>query len=897
MKFVYLILFLFTYTNALSQTYSVTGKIIEEHDTSVESVEINLWQKDGIKISAVPGKDGNFLIQHIDTGFYYISIIKYGYEGHYDSFLLRNHNVNLGIIHLRPIVHILSEVSIVEKVLAMVQKDDTIEYNSGAFKVNPDADAADLIRKMPAVEISNQIIKIQGEDVLKVVVDGKPFFGNDPYAALKNLPADIVDKVQVYNAKSDQEQFTGFSEGNTTKTINIITKTDKRNGVFGKAFGGYGEGIDNKYGTGASLNQFKGEQRITFTGQSNNVNIQNFSSDNGQNSGSGGGAGITTNNAAGINYSDKWGKKVDVAVSYFFNESSNNSSYNLRKTYISALDSGQVYNENNPATRQNQSHRLTTRLTYKIDSMNSILLQPGFSINKNDGNSLRQGFTEEDTMQVNQTVNNNVSSTMGFSLSNNLLFRHKFPKKGKTFSLSITTNDNNNNGATIHTAQNVYYTSPSLNDTINQKTLQKQNTWNLACNATYTQPSGKNGLLKFEYNVSWIPAQSNRNTNDFSYYSNTYSLPDNLYSNSFYSNNIAHKAGSSYLFRPGRYEFSFGLNYQFTALRNDQSLPVSYTLNHNFENLLPAVTIKYKFSKTKYLQFNYGTATQAPAVTQLQNVVNNNDPLHLSTGNSSLKQPYSHNITMHYNSIGKNAKNNFSVSITSIFTQHYITLNSIIADSNTLIQNILLPKGSQLTKPENIDGYSSYSANINYGLPLNIIKCRLNLNMNTELNNIPVIINNVVNYQDNKNGGLGISISSNINENIDFLVSSNINISSNSNSINRQLNNTYINGKDRVSLNIITWKEIVFNTLLDYQSNSGLSVGYNSNYLVWNMSIGKKIFKKHQGDIRLSFFDLLNENNSIQHTVTGTYIQDVHGNILQRYFLVVFNYKISNFKK
>jgi hypothetical protein len=207
----------------------------------------------------------------------------------------------------------LDEVKIVAKVLAMVQKDDTLEFNAGAYKVNPDADAADLVRKMPSLEISGKNVTAQGESVVKVLVDGKPFFDNDPYASLKNLPAEIIDKVQVYNEKSEQEQFTGFSEGNTSKTINIITKPDKRNGLFGKAYGGLGgdNGGEGKYGTGFTLNGFDHDRRITLTGQSNNINIQNFSDPNAAGSGE---YGLTNTKATGMNYTDKWGKKMDITA-------------------------------------------------------------------------------------------------------------------------------------------------------------------------------------------------------------------------------------------------------------------------------------------------------------------------------------------------------------------------------------------------------------------------------------------------------------------------------------------------------------------------------------------------------------------------------------------------------
>jgi len=902
--------FLFLFFPFFSFSQTITGKVVDEDSLPIAAAKIVLANPKDTIISKT-NKQGNFSITATDTGLYYLTVSAHGYDEYKDSVTMSKAPEQgpdsssggvwgLGVIRLLLESHPLDEVKVVEKVLAMVQKDDTLEFNSRAFKVNPDADAADLVRKMPSIEINGQVITAQGENVVKILVDGKPFFGADPYASLKNLPADMIDKVQVYNEKSDQERFTGFSEGATSKTINLITKPDKRNGLFGKLYGGYGSdnSDDGKYGAGTTLNQFGGDQRITLTGQSNNINIQNFTSDNSNAAAGGGGAGIVKTNAGGINYNDKWGTKTDVSGSYFFSETNSSMEGQLRRTYLLSVDSGQVFNQSSPSANQGYSHRFNMRLNYAADTMNSILWQPTFSLNKNNSNSQQAGNTVEALTPINNTTSSNQSNNTGLSFTNNILLRHKFHKRGRTFSMNLNAGNNGNDGTTIHTAQNIYYTSPSLSDTLNQQTLQKQNTWNLTGNATYTEPTANNGLLKLEYNISYLPASAQRNTDDYSYTANNYSLPNDQYSNVFYSRNIAHRAGASYQVNMKKVTFSAGLNYQLTQLYNNQSLPVSYRLSQNFQNWLPTATLHYKCSKTQNLQATYNTNTQAPSVGQLQNVINNIDPLHLYTGNPALKQPYRHNLTLRYNATSNNAKNSFSASLTGAVTQHAIATNSIIATHDTTItQNIILATGSQLTMPVNINGNRSLSGNISYGMPLSSIKCHLNLSLNAGMNQSPSIINNVVNEQENKNAGLGASIGSNISENVDFLLSSNVNVVSNENSINRQLNTTYINGTSKASINLILWKGIVVNTAINYQSNSGLSAGYNQDYLLWNLSVGKKLFKKRQGDIRLSFFDLLNENNNIQHTITDTYIQDSRSNIQQRYFLLVFTWKINHFKK
>ncbi len=895
MKTLLTILLLAAYGVAIAQQ-GISGRTIDEYGSAIGLANVTIWQKDSLKKNTETGNDGRFAWKSAKPGHYYIQISHMGYEVYEGSFDLSDTGTAPGDIVLRQAGHMLSEVSVVEKVLAMVQKDDTIEYNSGAYKVNPDADASDLARKMPGIQLNDKQITAQGETVVKVLVDGKPFFGNDPYAALKNLPSDIIDKIQVYNEKSDQERFTGFSEGNTSKTINIVTKPNKRKGVFGSLYAGYGQDNNNEgiYGTGATLNQFDNERRITFTGQANNINVQNFSADNA--SSVSGGSGTAETKAAGINYSDKWGKKINVSGSYFFNGVNSSVSRSVQKTYLLSADSGQVYNEVSPSANENFSHRVSLRINYALDSLNSILWTPALTVNKRLTTTSRDGNTHEGGQPVNSLVDGNRSTGDAINFSGNLLLRHKFRKPHRTLSVSMNTSANTNNGDSRHTSQSTFYASPALNDTLDQSSTQNQNTWSIAGNVTYTEPVQKNGILKMEYTMSYVPAHSERNTYDYSAATGAYTMLNDQYSNSFYSGNTAHKGGISYQGHTTRSEFSFGINYQLTQLRNDQAQPYEYHLKEAFRDVLPTATFHYKLSKTRNLQCTYNTNTQVPSVSQLQDVVNNTDPLHLYAGNPSLKQPYQHNLTVRYSATGNGAKNTFSLTMTGSYVQRYVTSGSYIAPNDTVIShNIPLARGSQLTVPVNTDGYAVMNSYISYGLPLSKIKCHLNLNANAGLATIPSVINNTTNYQYNKTGGGGTSLGSNISEHVDFILSSNISVVATDNSINKQTNTTYYNTTTSASVNLLLWKGIVFTSSVNYRSNKGLAAGYDQNYTLWNLSIGKKFFKRQQGDLRISGYDLLNENSNIQHSVTDIYIQDCRSNIVQRYFLLVFTYKIREF--
>jgi hypothetical protein len=869
-----------------AQSFSIFGKVADEKGTGIASSGITI----GKDFSAESDSLGRFQIVKVTPGRYAITIRYLGYETYEDSITVTA-NTDLGTIRLQSAALMLDEVKILQKVLAVTQKDDTVEYNSSAFKVNPDADGADLVKKMPAIELNGKQIMAQGEQVVKVLVDGKPFFGNDPYAALKNLPAYVIDKVQVYNEKSDQERFTGFSEGATSKTVNIITKPGMTNSIFGNVYAGGGtDGTLARYGTGTTLNKFAGDKRITLTGQLNNINAQNFTDQNPANSNAG--AGITTTRAAGLNYSDKWGRRVDVSGSYALSETATDMTRELRKIYVLSRDSGQVYNERNPSVNNHSSHRFNGRLTLTADSMNALIWTPAAGISRSSSNNQREGATDAGLTPVNRTDNSTKSNNNMLQLSSNLLYTHKFHKKGRTFSLSANAANNHNDGTMLQMAENIFYTSPVPGDTINQRSQQQQTSWNGGTDAVFTEPVGKNGQAKLQYTGTYQSASSEKNTYDYSYADGTYTLPDSLLSNSLNNANMTHKAGASYRVKFQALELSAGLNFQSAVMSNDQLFPSVRSLAYRFENWLPTASVNYKFTKKQNLQLIYSTSTQMPSVSQLQSVINNADPLHLSMGNPTLQQPYSHSLVARFNTSSKGGSNNLSAYLNGRLTQHYITSASVVAYVDTMVLGIALPRGTQLTIPQNVDNYTALNANINYGMPLKAIKCRVNVGVNASWARVPAIINNSLNYQFNNMGGVNVSVNSNINERVDFSVSSGTNIVSNVNSLNPALNNQFISESLRGTLDLIVWKGLVFNTAASYQLNKGLSSGYDQDFLLWNMSIGKKFFKRRQADIRFTVFDLLNNNNSIQHIVTETYIQDSRSNILQRYYLLVFTYKI-----
>ncbi len=348
---------------------------------------------------AVSDLNGAFHFNAVAPGSYLLSVTSVGYAAFTKKVETGAFDLDLGTILVPKGAKILATVIVNGEAPPVRQKNDTLEYAASQYKVNPDANAEDLIKKMPGVMVDQKgAVTAQGETVRKVTVDGRDFFGDDATATLRNLPSEVIDKIQVFDKLSDQAQLTGFDDGNTTKSINIVTKKDMRNGNFGRIYGGYG--TDNRYSAGGNVSFFNNNRRVSLVGLFNNINQQNFSSQDllgvsssnnrgggGRRGGSGGGNfrgggsdnfligqqnGISKTNAAGINFSDLWANKIDVTGSYFFNNSNISNSDQVNRQNFITKDSSQFYDENTLSNNTNYNDRANVRINYKIDSSNSI---------------------------------------------------------------------------------------------------------------------------------------------------------------------------------------------------------------------------------------------------------------------------------------------------------------------------------------------------------------------------------------------------------------------------------------------------------------------------------------------------------------------------------------------
>jgi hypothetical protein len=909
-------------TGGFQQERKFTGKVIDGA-SNTPMIGANVLVKtvtDSLLRGSVTGADGSFEVVRPNIPQVKVEITFLGYKTITQVHSFRD-PLTLGDLILLEDTKLLGEVVIEGQTPVGEQRGDTTSYNANAFKTQQNAQAEDLIRKLPGITMQGGQLQAQGENVQKILVDGREFFGSDPSIALRNLPADAIDRVEVLDQRSDQSRLTGFDDGNYTKTINIILRSDRKNGSFGRAYGGYG--TDDRYSAGGSVNLFKGDQRLSFLGLFNNVNQQNFSSQDlagvsanssagmrrpgmGGDSGRGGNnffvgneTGIISTNAMGLNYSDKWGKKVNFSGSYFFNNSTNSLRQNTNRETVVNENLRQFYQESLINTVDNYNHRANARIESDINAKNSIILTPNLSFQTNNTYSDRDALTSVSTGE-NLTALRSITNaeTQAFNISNNLTYRYKFDKPGRTVSTDIFTAWNNRDQFSELLAASRDFRRNNMVDTTLQETESLNNGFNYKVNLTFTEQLSKNAIATFGYQVGNNKTSADQKT----YILDDEKRPvlDRALSNEFDNNFLTQRLRTGYALNKNKYSINLNLDYQNARLDNQAFFPEQRVFERDFNNILPSANVNFRNRETGFSwRVRYRTNTDEPSVSELQNVVNNSNPLSLRVGNPNLGQSYNHNIFANISQIKLEKSRTLFMFLNYSSTSNYIGSSTFLTSKDTLINGeVLLRPGGQITRPVNLDGNWRTSFFLTYGAPIKKIKTQFNANSRINFNRIPGIINGEINFNDNLGLSQGVTFSSNISKNVDFTLQSTGTYNIVNSSLQQNLNNNYYQQESNARLYFSSQngKFFMANNVV-HTLYTGLSEGFDQNFWLWNMEGGFRFAKNNKAEIKAVVFDLLNQNNSISRTISDVAVTDVFTNVLTRYGMLTFTYIIGNFKQ
>jgi hypothetical protein len=829
----------------------------------------------------------------------------------------------------------------------IVVKNDTVQFNASGFKTIPNATVEDLLKKIPGMEVDKEGgVKAQGEQVQRILVDGKEFFGNDPKLATKNLTADMVESVQVFDDMSEQAKFTKIDDGSRSKTINIKLKKDRNKGFFGRALAGYGS--KDRYEGNLSFNKFNGNNRVSVLFNGNNINKQGFSFNDiisamggfsgfgggggggggvmitmgsggggggggfggggggapmismgrggggGFGGGGGGNTGIIRSLSTGLNLSNEWGAgKTKFTGSYFFSDNRPLQEQTVLRQTFFANDSSANQNRSSRSDNINQNHRINIRFEHQFDSLTSILYTPSVTLQHSDNYNMDSSSTLSKTPLASflaiQTNTENTNVRDGYNINNNILFRRKFTKVGRTLTIGLnnTIGGSEADGKTI--ANNIFFRpngTVGLNFSQNQQYNQQTKTRNNVVSTSYTEPLGLNKLLEFNYAYTNNFSRSEKETFNYNSSNGKYDNPNLLQTNEFKNIFLAHRVGVNYRLQEKKYNYQFGVGVQQASLENHsyQALTNKDSISRQtFTNLFPTANFNFTPSRSKNLRIAYNGRTNQPTVSQLQNVPDVTDTLNVRIGNPNLKQEFNHSFNIGYNTF-------------NLATFRFVAANFNIATTQNRIVNSISVRGPvQTTTYENVNGYLRAFSFFTLGLPFKNPKLK---GSNISLTNTMLYLRDIslVNKRENVTKtlsltqGAGVSINK---EKIDFGLRANLTYTNLNYSINTQLNEDFWTQTYNADVTFTFPKGILLATNFDYLINTGRAEGFNQSIPLWNASLSKLMFKKKNGELKFSVNDLLNQNESITRNAGDNFLQDTRSMVLRRYFMVSFLFNLN----
>ena len=923
---------------AHAQTTSLRGKFQDATSRSaVPGVQVKLTSAaDTSDVHrATAGDDGAFEITGLGLHSYRLEATRLGYAPLRMVLRVARKNQDAGVLGLTPESVPVSGITVTESPAPAIQKADTTEYRAGAVKVHKDATAEDLVQKLPGVTMEGGQIKAQGEQVQNVLVNGRPFFGSDPTAAMRNLPAEVVDRIQVYDRMSDQAEFSGFDDNQSQKTMNFILRDQKAQ--FGKVYAGYGD--QDRYQAGGNATVVRGPTRFTLLGMSNNINQRNFSPQDlfgamsgaapgaggprmmmfggGGGRGPGGGgqiirmgggfgggafdpssflvgqqSGVSTTHSGGVNYVGQWSDRLKLSSSVFANDTDTDNLQTLTRQYLPPQDSIAFYDQDAVSDSRNGNQRFDARLEWTPDSLNSVILQPRLYFQQSDARSVGDAMNSSELgSAVSAAHSNSADEIDGNNLSGRLTLRHRFARRGRNVSADFNLGHTLRDGTGAQYSLADYYDAGGTrSDTLDQQSASQTTTNSFSTRIAFTEPIAPRLQAQAIYNPSLTRSEADARTLRFDPLAGTYAIPDSALSNTFENRNTIQNGGLALLYTRGPWKLLSSASYQQTRLRSEQTYPALQVIERSFENLLPSVTLTGSFANRRNLRLAWSTSSNSPTIGQLQNVVNNSNPLSLSTGNPALRPSYNHSFSARYSEADPMHSKSRFVFMNLVRTSRPIANATFSAPNDTTIDGVFLARGTQLTRPVNLD--ESWSANAFgvYSRPLKFLKSILSLNGGGSFTRSPTRINGLTNVGSTYAIRSGAVLASNISQNLDFTVSYQGTYNLSRYTLSRSSTGDYYSHTLGLRFNAVAARGIVVRQELNHNLQSRVPSAYGQDVVLWNTTLGKKFLKGERGELRVTVTDVLEQNRSVSRSFTETYVQDSRDRTLGRYEQAVFTY-------
>jgi tonB-dependent receptor len=884
---------------------NVTGSVVEQgSDTPIEQATVRLLNvKDSAMVrGVVSARNGSFTLKNVKKGSYLLHITFIGYDPLYQPLQItgKKNPVNVGKLELSDGAIELGEAVVIGKAPEITVRNDTVEYNADSYKVTEGSVLEDLLKKMPGVEVDSEgKITVNGKEVKKVMVDGKEFFSDDPKVASKNLPAKMIDKLQVLDKKSDMAQMTGFDDGEEETVINLTVKPGMKQGWFGNAYGGYGS--KDRYEGNAMVNRFVNNDQITFMGGANNTNNMGFSDlastmfsgmggGGGRRGGFGAGSGITSSGNAGLNFSKEFKPdKLTLGGNTRYSHSDNDARSKSDRQNILPGDSSSYDNSEAMSRTKSDNFGVDFRLEWKPDTMTQLIFRPSFSLSHSMNDNFSDATTldnERDTVNTNKS--SNYSESNGYNLNASIDFSRKLNNKGRVFSATLSGGNSDSYSDGMNRSDIVYFnqTDALKNSIIDQRSRYDNKGFNYRAYVSWVEPIGHNNFIQATYSISQRKQEALKNVYNQDA-DGIYNVLDSAYSQSYRNNFISQRASLSFKSQRAKFNYTIGLNLDpsYSSSENFVGDTTLSKITRKVVNLSPMAQFNYMFDKRTNLRIMYNGRTSQPSMTQLQPVADISDPTNITIGNPDLNPRYTNNVFIRFQQFTPEKQRAFMI----MANGSYI-INDIVSYTSYNQET-----GVKTTTYKNVNG--NYSGNVRMMLntPLKNKKFSINsMTMASFANS-----NGYINEEKNTNRNLILSERGGIDFRSSYLdlgVNGNIRYNATSNSLQKENNQNTFNYGAGGYTTIYLPLNFKIESDVNWSTNSGYGDGFKQNEVLWNASASKSFLKNNQGTLRFKIYDILQQRSNISRSVTASYIQDSEYNTLGSYFMVHFIYRFSIFK-
>lgn len=858
----------------------VKGRILDKdnHQPLADATVALLNAKDSSRAaSGYTDRNGYFVLEAAKPGAYNLYITYLGYQQQLKAVtIFADTLTQLRDILLEKKGVTLGMVEIVEMRTPMMMKKDTLEFNANYYKPRENAVMEELLKRLPGVEVTaDGTIKFNGQIIKSILVEGQPFFGDDPKLAARNLPADMIDRIQLIDKRSDQAQFSGSDDGKNNKTINITIKDETKNKLSGRVYAG--SGSDGRFATNVSLNRF-GKDQLSFIGSGNNINGYQ------DNEMQIGGDGISRNWNGGANYSTSLTDGLKFSGSYYFNNLASDNVHTTARQNLLA-DTTYYYNQDIHSVNVNYTHTADVRIEYKQDSMFSAVFTANLNYNRNNDfqENIYASFNEQKQLVNNGNIlNTNAATSPNFD--GNIFLGKRFKKAGRTLSINYNRTYNNSDQQPLNRSHNWFIQTNGevFADTVDQRSQISTHGRISVVNLTYTEPIYKGHFLDMVYNYNRYRSSSDKLTYDYNALKGTYDTRNDSMSNEFDNIFLTQRGSISFRTQKEKYDYSIGALAQLSNLNNND-LSENSILKKQVIAVFPVAYFNYAFTTNKRLRFQYNGSIDQPDISLLQPVPNNNNPLYIQLGNPDLKPTVIHYFTFLYNSF-----NTKSIQTVSLNIYATIIKNKIITASwmDTL--------GRQINRPINENGAYAMGIDLTGGFPFGNKKPAINTYTR-------IRYSRDVNF----NGGRrGYVKNLNINESIgftyrheqlfDFTVRAGV-----------DYNGAWYSQQKDADINLYKYNVSCIGNLqlpfgfeigvnIAYQYNAGMVAGYRQHIALINGYISKSILRQKRALLKIQGFDLLDQNQGFVRTIGPNYVEDISVRVLQRFFLLSCTYFLKS---